>query len=199
MRCSSGTFGWAAWISTNCWMPITPILVNDTCSGGPQPWHARVCIAATGGHLALPGRRVILRHRHLHQPQVDRVVRSVYDRGHPLRGRQHQVSTGNEVELRKLEQGFLSISHGAFTGTVAAGDGVMYRIRKPLRAKPIRTCMASLLERVTMRLACKRLWDPMTASAVFCEEDGLNRPHITADNTSVKHCEGPAGEVYAER
>ena len=37
----------------------------------------------------------------------------------------------NEAALRELEQGFLKISDGAFIGTVAAGDGVVFRMEKP--------------------------------------------------------------------
>lgn len=37
----------------------------------------------------------------------------------------------DEVKLRELEQGFLNISKGVFPGTVAAGDGVVFKMRKP--------------------------------------------------------------------
>jgi hypothetical protein len=37
----------------------------------------------------------------------------------------------DELKLRELEQGFLSICGGKFPGTVAAGDGVVFRMDKP--------------------------------------------------------------------
>jgi hypothetical protein len=41
---------------------------------------------------------------------------------------------GDEEKLRALEQGFCSISKGYFPGTVAAGDGVVFRIQRPPKA-----------------------------------------------------------------
>lgn len=40
---------------------------------------------------------------------------------------------GDEEALRELEQGFMRISKGVFQGTVAAGDGVVFRMQKPTR------------------------------------------------------------------
>lgn len=40
----------------------------------------------------------------------------------------------DEIKLRELEQGFLKISDGVFEGTVAAGDGVVFRICRPPKA-----------------------------------------------------------------
>lgn len=37
----------------------------------------------------------------------------------------------DETKLRSLEQGFMRYCKGAFPGTVAAGDGVVFKIRKP--------------------------------------------------------------------
>jgi hypothetical protein len=37
----------------------------------------------------------------------------------------------DEVQLRKLEQTFLKYCKGAFPGTVAAGDGIVFRTQKP--------------------------------------------------------------------
>ena len=37
----------------------------------------------------------------------------------------------DERKLRSLEEGFASISNGAFRGTVAAGDGVVFRMQRP--------------------------------------------------------------------
>jgi hypothetical protein len=45
-----------------------------------------------------------------------------------------QFPLGDEQKLRDLEQGFLSISKGLFPGTVAAGDGVVFRIQRPPKA-----------------------------------------------------------------
>ena len=40
---------------------------------------------------------------------------------------------GDEQGLRDLEQGFMRISGGVFQGTVAAGDGVVFRMQRPHR------------------------------------------------------------------
>ena len=40
---------------------------------------------------------------------------------------------GDEEKLRELEQGFMNISGGVFQGTVAAGDGVVFRMQQPSR------------------------------------------------------------------
>ena len=40
---------------------------------------------------------------------------------------------GDEEGLRYLEQGFMRISGGVFQGTVAAGDGVVFRMQRPHR------------------------------------------------------------------
>ena len=37
----------------------------------------------------------------------------------------------DEQKLRNIEQGFLNLSGGCFPGTVAAGDGVVFKIQKP--------------------------------------------------------------------
>jgi len=39
----------------------------------------------------------------------------------------------NEALLRQQEQGFMDISGGVFQGTVAAGDGVVFRMQRPYR------------------------------------------------------------------
>ena len=41
------------------------------------------------------------------------------------------LDEAGEEELRKKEQGFLRISRGVFPGTVAAGDGVVFKMQKP--------------------------------------------------------------------
>jgi hypothetical protein len=42
-----------------------------------------------------------------------------------------KFSLDDEVKLRELEQGFSALSRGVFPGTVAAGDGVVFRMKQP--------------------------------------------------------------------
>ena len=44
-----------------------------------------------------------------------------------------KLPLGDEEKLRELERGFNSISGGVFQGTVAAGDGVVFRMQRPHR------------------------------------------------------------------
>jgi hypothetical protein len=41
----------------------------------------------------------------------------------------------DELKLRQLEQGFFTTSHNTFPGTVAAGDGIIFRMVKPTKVK----------------------------------------------------------------
>jgi hypothetical protein len=45
-----------------------------------------------------------------------------------------QFQLGDELKLRALEPGFLTVSKGLFPGTVAADDGVVFCIQRPPKA-----------------------------------------------------------------
>lgn len=106
------------------------------------------------------------RQEYLTFPTIMHVMTTVYEvlRSIDLNVNNIDFPLVDEEKLRKLEQGFMHICGGKFPGTVAAGDGVVFRMDRPTKEETNGEVAHSSPVRDSMLMECKHLLTPLAGS-----------------------------------